>query len=213
MDTDSLVAMLARGAGPVAPGAAGRRFAVALAVGGAVAATLVATWMGIRPDLREATRDPMFWVKLGVPTAMLVAALAASVRAGRPGATVGTPAVTLLLPVAAIWLLAAFALASAPPGSRVDLIVGTSWAACIVSISVLAFPTFVGTLWAMRGLAPTRPALAGALSGLVAGAAGALVYALHCPEMAAPFIAIWYVLGMALPAAVGALAGHAMLRW
>ena len=65
----------------------------------------------------------------------------------------------------------------------------------------------------MQGLAPTRPALAGAFSGLVAGAAGALVYAWHCPEMAAPFIATWYLLGIAGPAVVGALLGPMLLRW
>ena len=65
----------------------------------------------------------------------------------------------------------------------------------------------------MKGLAPTRPALAGAASGLLAGALGALVYALHCPEMAAPFLGIWYLLGMLIPAVVGAMVGPLLLRW
>jgi len=65
----------------------------------------------------------------------------------------------------------------------------------------------------MRGLAPTRPAQAGGAAGLLAGAAGAAVYALHCPEMAAPFLGIWYVLGMAIPALLGAVLGPRLLRW
>lgn len=65
----------------------------------------------------------------------------------------------------------------------------------------------------MRGLAPTRLALAGAASGLLAGALGALVYALHCTEIAAPFLGIWYVIGMLIPTAIGALLGPRMLRW
>ena len=65
----------------------------------------------------------------------------------------------------------------------------------------------------MKGLAPTRLALAGAAAGLLAGAGGALIYALHCPEMAAPFLAIWYLLGMLIPTAVGALLGPRLLRW
>jgi hypothetical protein len=40
-----------------------------------------------------------------------------------------------------------------------------------------------------------------------------VVYALHCPEMAAPFIGIWYLLGMLIPAAVGAAIGARALRW
>ena len=68
-------------------------------------------------------------------------------------------------------------------------------------------------LWAVKGLAPTRPALAGACVGLASAAAGAAVYVLHCPEMQAPFLAVWYALGMFLPAAVGAVVGADLLRW
>jgi hypothetical protein len=62
-------------------------------------------------------------------------------------------------------------------------------------------------------MAPTRLRLAGAAGGLAAGAAGALVYTLHCPELAAPFLASWYVLGMLIPTAAGALLGPRLLRW
>jgi len=213
MDTDQLIAVLARGAGPVRPGGSGRRFAMALAAGAIAATALMIALLGVRSDLAEALRDPMFWVKLGVPALILASALAACVRAGRPGARVAGTAATLLLPVGAIWLLALLALASAPPGTRIALILGGSWSACVASVVVLAIPTFIAAFWAMKGLAPTRPALAGAFAGLLAGSAGALVYTLHCPEMAAPFIASWYLIGIAIPAVLGALAGPLLLRW
>lgn len=213
MDTDRLVAILSRDAEPVVRGASARRFAAALLAGGVAAVVLMLALLGLRPDLGEAVGDAMFWVKLGVPALLLVSGLAACTRLGRPGARVGSAAVVLLLPIAAIWLLAALALASAPPSARVALVLGDSSAACVVSIAILAVPTFVAAFWAMKGLAPTRPALAGAFSGLLAGAAGALVYAWHCPEMAAPFIATWYLLGIAGPAVVGALLGPVLLRW
>ena len=69
------------------------------------------------------------------------------------------------------------------------------------------------TLWAMKGLAPTRLSLAGGAAGLLAGTIGALVYALHCPEMEAPFIGVWYVAGMLIPTAAGASLGPIVLRW
>ena len=72
---------------------------------------------------------------------------------------------------------------------------------------------FGAVLWAMKGLAPTRLVLAGAAAGLLSGAGGALVYALYCIEMAAPFIGIWYLLGMLIPAVAGALIGPRLLRW
>lgn len=55
--------------------------------------------------------------------------------------------------------------------------------------------------------------LAGAGTGLLAGAVGAFAYAFYCPETAAPFLAIWYALGIAIPAALGALLGPRVLHW
>ena len=46
-----------------------------------------------------------------------------------------------------------------------------------------------------------------------AGAAGAFVYCFHCTEEAAPFIAVWYTLGIAVVTAIGALLGRSLLRW
>ena len=65
----------------------------------------------------------------------------------------------------------------------------------------------------MKGLAPTRLRLAGAAAGFAAGAIGALVYTLHCPELDAPFLAVWYVSGMLIPTVVGAFVGPRLLRW
>ncbi|HZW72970.1 MAG TPA: NrsF family protein, partial [Caldimonas sp.] len=66
---------------------------------------------------------------------------------------------------------------------------------------------------ALRSLAPTRLAAAGAAAGALAGGAGAAVYAWHCNEMTLPFVAVWYVLGMAIPAGLGALLGRRWLQW
>ena len=65
---------------------------------------------------------------------------------------------------------------------------GGSAASCPWMIVVIGAPVFAGLVWALRGLAPTRLALAGLCAGLTAGAAGAMAYALHCPEAGAPFV-------------------------
>ncbi len=62
-------------------------------------------------------------------------------------------------------------------------------------------------------LAPTRPALAGAAAGLAAGALGAFIYAFHCDESAAAFVALWYTFGIVSVGAIGAVAGRVLLRW
>ena len=214
MDTDRLVAMLARDAEPVTRGASGHRFATALVAGSVAAVVLMLALLGLRPDLREAVRDPMFWVKLGVPALLLASGLAACTRLGRPGSRVGAAAVALLAAdrrdlaarSARARLRSAVCTRRSGPGRQLGRLRGSALRSWRRPRSLAAF-------WAMQGLAPTRPALAGAFSGLMAGAAGALVYAWHCPEMAAPFIATWYLLGIAGPAVVGALIGPVLLRW
>jgi len=213
MKTDDLIAMLARGAGPVDRGVAARRYATALGWGVLGAAVLMATLLGVRPDLSGALSLPMFWVKLAFAASLAAASLAAALRLSRPGARLAWVPGALAAPVLAMWTLAAIVLARADPALRPTLFFGQTWTSCPFLIAMLSAPVFVAMLWAMRGLAPTRLRLAGAAAGLLAGATGAVVYCLHCPELEAPFLGFWYVLGMLIPTAVGALVGRRLLRW
>ena len=213
MKTDDLISMLATGAGPVEAGAARRRYSAALGWGAFCAVLLMAILLGVRPDLAEAVRLPMFWVKLAFPAALLAGALLAALRLSCPGAPLKRAPAAVAAPVIAMWLLAAAVLLAAAPGERDELLFGATWAACPVNVALLSAPVFVALLWAMKGLAPTRPIVAGAAAGLLAGSVGALVYTLHCPEMAAPFLGVWYLLGMLIPTIAGAALGPRILRW
>jgi hypothetical protein len=213
MRTEDLVTMLATGAGAVRPNQAARRYAGAVAWGALGAVLLMAALLGLRPDLAAALLLPMFWVKLAFVACLAAASLAAALRLSRPGARLAWVAGALSAPVVAIWLLAAIALARAGAGQRALLFFGNTWDVCPFLIATLSVPGFVAAMWAMKGLAPTRLRLAGAAAGLLAGAVGALVYCLHCPEMGAPFIGFWYLLGMLVPSAAGALLGPRLLRW
>ena len=213
MKTDELVAMLAAGAAPVDPDAITRRYATAIGWGAFGATLLMMIALGARPDLSEAARLPMFWIKFAFPACVAVAALYAAARLSRPGARLGRAPAALAAPVLVIWAMAAYALASAAGPDRAALMFGESSSVCTLIIAILSLPVFAAALWAMRGLAPTRPALAGAATGLLAGAIGALVYAFHCTEMDVPFLAFWYSFGMLIPAAAGTLIGPWLLRW
>ena len=213
LKTDELVSMLAEGVAPVDAHAVARRFALALAWGVPAAFAVMAIMLGLRPDLAAATRLPMFWVKLVVPAAVGLAALVAAQRLGRPGMRLGGVLLAIVAPVAALWLMAGGMLAGAEPGERPGLVLGSTWRTCPFNIAMISLPLFVAAFWAMKGLAPTRLALAGAGAGLLAGAVAAVVYTFHCPEMKAPFLAVWYVLGMVIPAVVGAALGPRLLRW
>ncbi len=213
MKTDELVGLLAAAAVPVPANAVGRRFAVALGWGVPGAVLLLLVTLGIRADLAQTAGELLFWIKPAFAAGLALAALIATERLARPGMRLGPVWVALAAPVLVLWLVAALVLVNAAPSQRADLILGDSWKSCAFNIALLALPLLAATLWAMKGLAPTRLALAGASAGLLAGALSALVYALHCPESTAPFLAVWYVLGIAIPTLAGALLGPRVLRW
>jgi len=211
--TDDLIAMLAAGASRVEPGASSRRLRRALVWGMPCAALLMAVFLGVRPDLREAVLLPMFWLKLLFPVSVAALSFALAQRLSRPGVRMGRLPGALGSIFIALWLFGAAALGLAAPSERGEMLLGESWNSCPFNIALLSLPLFATAMWAMKGLAPTRLSMAGAAAGLLAGAAGAAVYALHCPEMQAPFLGIWYVAGMLIPTAAGALAGPKLLRW
>jgi len=213
MRTDDLVTMLATGAGAAQPNQAVRRYATAVGCGVLGAALLMATLLGPRPDLAAAVLQPMFWVKLAFVACLAAASLLAALRLSRPGLRLAWVPGALTAPVLAIWLLAAVVLARADAAQRAGLFFGDTWNSCPFLVALLSAPVFAAVVWAMKGLAPTRLRLAGAAAGLLAGAVGALVYSLHCPELGAPFIGVWYLLGMLIPTTTGALLGPRLLRW
>jgi hypothetical protein len=213
MKTDELVAMLATGAGAVEPHATARRYVPALAGGTLGAALLMALLLGARHDLAQALLLPMLWFKFAFAGLLAAVGVAVAVRLSRPGGRLGGLAAALAAPVLAMWALAAAELFSADPAQRKHLFFGDTWTTCPIFIAVLSVPVFVGVVRAMNGLAPTRLRLAGAAAGFASGAVATVVYSLHCPEMTAPFIGFWYLLGMLIPSAAGALLGPRLLRW
>jgi hypothetical protein len=213
MKTDEFISILAKRAGPVEERAAARRFTTALGWGVCGAMLIMAIKLGVRPDFTAAMHLPMFWMKLAFPLAGAAAALHAAMLLGRPGMRTSWEPRLIAALLSVVWLAGAMVLLEASAEQRAALIRGISWKVCPFNIALISIPVWAAAMWAMKGLAPTRPALAGATAGLLAGTLGIAVYALHCPEMDAPFLAIWYVLGMSVPVAAGALAGPLLLRW
>jgi hypothetical protein len=213
MKTEDLVTMLATGEGPVEQNALARRYAAALGWGAFGATLLMALVLGVRVDLAEAALLPMFWVKVVFTCTLTIASIDLALRLSRPGARFGRVAIALTAPVLMMWLLAALTLARTQPERWPDMYFGRTWASCPLLIAMLSVPMFIAVSWAMKGLARTRLRLAGAAAGLLAGTAGALVYCLHCPELAPAFVATWYLLGMLIPTSIGALLGPRLLRW
>ncbi len=213
MKTDELIAALARQEDVVDPRKPLRLLLGASLLGIAAALPLMLWSLGLNPSLASDARVPMFWVKWSFVAAVALTTLMLVIRLARPGAAMQWAARAVVSPFFAVWTLAVIVLLSAAPAERLPLVMGSSWNSCPLNIAMLSLPVLVLLLAVVRSLAPTRLRLAGTATGLLAGALATLAYLLHCPELEAPFVAVWYVIGMAIPAAIGALIGPRVLRW
>ena len=168
---------------------------------------------GVRRDLLQVIDLPMFWVKLAFPLCIALSALVVVQRLAQPGVPVRRAGWGLVVPVLVVFGMALVAWFGAPPQDRLPSLMGVSWRTCAASISLMALPILALALLALKSMAPTKPVLAGAVAGALAGGLGAAIYALYCVEMAAPFLAVWYVAGMLVPVLAGGLLGRRWLRW
>lgn len=183
------------------------------ALGLAATILLMAIFLGVRPNLLDLLTMPAFWLKVIFVAALACIGWTATKRLSLPGLQTNKVLALILVPLVVMWSIGAVSLLTAMPDERSGLFWGTTWRACPFLIAALSIPIFIAILRTMRELAPTRLRLAGASAGFTAGAAAATVYCLHCPEMAAPFVGFWYVLGIMLPTVLGILVGPRVLRW
>ena len=215
MKTDDLIAMLASGPDVAAAPPPGARWRAASTLGAGLLASvaLMAMLLGVRPNLDQLAQLPDFWIKVGFVACLCLAGWHVSRRLCVPGAQTRALPLLLAMPLLLMWALGAIIVQEAPPEQRAELFWGATWRSCPLLIALLSLPILAAVLRLMRQLAPTRLRLAGAAAGFAAGAMAAIVYCLHCPELAASFVGFWYVLGMLVPTAIGAAIGPKVLAW
>ena len=213
MRTEDLVRLLSRGEVAVDPRIAARGFSGATGWGAFGAVLLMAVFLGVRPDLLQAVQLPMFWVKLGFALSIAGCAVVVAFRLALPGRGGGGALWGIGATLMIIWTMGVASYAGAEPSARIEMLLGQTWRWCPLFIAGLSLPAFGAGVWAVRALAPAKLRRAGAALGFAAGAIGATAYSLHCPELAAAFIGIWYVIGMLIPTLAGAALGPRLLRW
>lgn len=211
MKTDRLIDMLAKGVEPAQKPTWKRRLAFTVAAGLCVAIAMIVIGAGVRADIGAALAPVL--MKAGFAAAAAAIVLPLTLQLMRPGRPLGWR----ILAIGAFLALAAstgfIALMGADPAERMRLLMGGGFPWCIVFIPLLATPTAAGLLWLMRAFAPTRLTITGAAIGAFSGGVGAIAYALYCPVDSVVFVTIWYVLAIALCAAIGAIIGARILRW
>ena len=213
MKTEDWVSMLATGIDAIDPKRTARRHFLAITGGLLAALAFTGGILRFNPALSHVMSQLMFWVREAYCAALALLGFAAVTRLARPGTRLGFVPAGIGTVVLVMWVFAATVLVTAPPQNRSRLFFGTTAVVCPFLIALVAVPLFIAILWILRDLAPTRLRLAGAAAGFAAGSLGALVYTLHCPELAAPFLGTWYLLGMLIPTSLGAWLGPRLMRW
>ena len=212
MQTDQLIRTLAADSAHRAP-PVGLVLTLALLAGAAVSAAMFFATLGVRPDVMTAMHNPFFDLKFVVTLALATSAIAVSLHLSRPEALLRGWALLLLIPAG---LLAAGIGTEMILPQRLPMmtrLIGSNSRICMTAIPLLSLPLLAAALIGLRHGAPARPALAGALAGLLSAGLAATLYAAHCTDDSPLFVATWYTIATALVSAIGALAGSRVLRY
>jgi hypothetical protein len=212
METDQLIRTLAADnahrARPV-----GAVLALSLLLAAPVSIVIFLTELGVRPDVMTAMRNPFFDLKFAVTLALAMSAIAISLHLSRPEASLRGWAWLLLIPVGLLVAGIAGEMMMPQRTPMMMRMVGKNSWTCLTSIPLMALPLLAAALFGLRHGAPTRPAVAGAIAGLLSAGLAATLYASHCTDDSPLFVATWYTIAAMLVAAIGALAGPRVLRF
>ena len=212
MDTDQLIRTLAADnshrARPV-----GLALMLALLAAAPVSLLMFFTELGVRPDVMIAMRNPFFDLKFAVTLALAISAIAVSLHLSRPEASLRSFGWWLLIPAGILTAGISGEMMMPQRLPMMTRLVGKNSWVCMTAIPALSLPILTGALIGLRHGAPARPAVAGAIAGLLSAGLAATLYASHCTDDSPLFVATWYTIATALVTAIGALAGPKLLRF
>lgn len=212
MDTDRLIQTLAADNGyHTAP--VGSVLARSLLVAAPVSLAMFFAALGVRPDVMTAMHNPFFDLKFVVTLALAVSAIAISLHLSRPEASPRGWMWLLLIPVVILALAISGEMMMPQTKPWLTRLVGRNSMACTMAIPAFSLPLLAAAIFGLRRGASTRPALTGALAGVLSAGLAATFYAAHCTDDSPLFVAAWYSLAVAIVTAIGALAGAKFLRF
>jgi hypothetical protein len=211
METDQLIRTLAAdNAYRVRP--VGFVLTLALLSAAPVSVAMFFAGLGMRPDIMTAMHNPFFDLKFVVTVALAISAITISLHLSRPEATLRGWAWLLLIPVGLLVGGIASEMTLPQPLPMMTRLVGSNSRVCLTAIPLMSLPLLAASLVGLRHGAPTRPAVVGAIAGLLSAGLAATLYASHCTDDSPLFVASWYTIATALVTAIGALVGSRMLR-
>ena len=211
MDSNELIEALVADLGKPGPSLSSLWWgAVGLAV--VLAGFLFFVLIGPRPDY-AAAETPRFIFKFVVTITLGLVAFRLVRKLSYPGEAWHDAALHLAAVPALLLVGIAIELLLLPQDVWFTKLVGTNNLICLTYVPLMGIGPLAAFIAALRYGAPTRPALAGAVAGLLAGGLAAAFYAAHCTDDAPLFVATWYTIGITGLAVVGAVAGNRFARW
>jgi hypothetical protein len=212
METEQLIRTLAADnahrARPV-----GLVLALALLAAAPVSMATFLMEFGVRPDVMTAMHNPFFDLKFVVTLALAISAIVVSLHLSRPEASLKGWAWLLLIPAGILATAIASEMMMPQRLPMMTRLIGSNSRVCMTAIPLMSLPLLAAALFGLRHGAPTRPAVAGAIAGLLSAGLAATLYASHCTDDSPLFVATWYTISTALVTAVGALVGPRVLRF
>jgi len=185
--------------------------AMGLAVALAGAAFFAA--FGPRPDIAIAAESPRVLFKFVVMITLAASAFGLVRALSRPGEP-WRHALPFLAVAPALAIIAVSAeLFLVPSNMWSARLFGANAMACLTFISLVGIGPLAVFLLALRHGAPEKPALSGAVAGLLAGGIAGAFYAAHCTDDSPLFFATWYTIAIAGLVLVGAAGAHRFARW
>ena len=169
--------------------------------------------LGVRPDIMTAMRNPFFDLKFAVTLALAISAIAVALHLSRPEASLRGFGWYLLIPAGLLVAGISGEMMMPQRAPMMTRIIGNNSKYCTVAITALSVPLLIAALVGLRHGAPARPAISGAIAGLLSAGLAATLYASHCTDDSPLFVAMWYTLAAALVAALGALIGPRVLKY
>jgi hypothetical protein len=212
MDTDQLIRTLAADNSNRAH-SVGFTLMLALLAAAPVSLLMFFAELGVRPDVMVAMRNPFFDLKFAVTLALAISAIAVSLHLSRPEVSLRGFGWLLLAPIGILSVGIGGEMMMPQRLPMMTRLVGKNSLVCMTAIPAMSLPILVGALIGLRHGAPSRPAVAGAIAGMLSAGLAATLYASHCTDDSPLFVATWYTIATALVTAIGALAGSRLLRF
>jgi hypothetical protein len=214
MRTDELInTLVADHAAQPGPKPVGHGLVMAIIGGLAISSALFSLTLRVRPDFISALGTWRYDMKLDVNLVLMIAATWVALRLSSPTTTPRTAMRALTVPVLLLLAAVLYELVTVSVSEWPSRAMGVNGMMCFANIIFLSVFPLTTTMYALRQGAPMSPALAGAAAGLLAGALGATVFAMHCTNDSPLFVAIWYVLAISLMSMFGLVIGRHALRW